>query len=125
MLIYATMDTIEMHTFLLIGGVLSMVGFVLSWFSYMYFGTMALGMAYGLWWITPALVLMDEVGSKSFAAMWGTMLTAIFWGIFFIGLVYEVIWVQTGKDLTWIYGFLITGVCLATFILIYSNSKKN
>lgn len=116
-------ESVNEYIFGIVGTILGLFGFILCAFNLLYFGTMFVSLALGLWWVIPALILMDEGGPKSIGGLWGTILSFNFYGIFVFSFIFELMWENIAKPLTPIYITFMISCALATGAIYYSYNK--
>lgn len=120
-------NKINEYVFALLGTGFGFVGFLICALGSLYFGTLFVSIAMGLWWVMPALIVMDDGGVSAFAGIWGTVLTANFWGLLFYGLLTAGFWSWFASPLLPIYIFYMVSCVIAggiTFWAYFMDTKK-
>jgi hypothetical protein len=85
-----------------IGAVMAIAGFVSTLiFKILYFETILVGVANGIWWVMGPIIAYEFFGPISFDGVWGTILTVNFWGMFIFGFTFQIFHESKSDHLTW------------------------
>jgi len=113
LLAYALKKSINEYNFGIVGAILALIGFVLSFaaeYKYpglLYPGSILIGIGSGVWWVIAPMIIMSDAGPGAFGALWGITLTSNFFGMFSLGLGFALVWESAKAPLYTIYPVLI------------------
>ena len=97
-LAYKFRNNINEYVWGIIGSSIAILGFIfwaIAEYNYpglLFIGVIMISSAKGVWWVMAPLIAFDDAGQFSFGALFGTILTFNFWGIFIYGIVWSVVW---------------------------------
>lgn len=101
-----------------IGGVMAVLGFVsILIFKCLFLPTILIGAANGVWWVMAPIIAYSLFGPKPFDAVWGSILTVNFWGMFLFGLIFQLFWENQSNYLTWSISIFCVAIVFAIVIL--------
>lgn len=104
-LAYKFRNNINEYVCGIIGSSLAVFGFIFVAIAEYYVpelllvGVIMIAMARGIWWVMAPLIAFDDAGQFSFGALFGTILTFNFWGMFIYAIIWSLVWDYVEKRL--------------------------
>jgi hypothetical protein len=101
-----------------IGAGMAILGFIsILFLNCLFIPTILIGTANGVWWVMAPIIAYGLFGPKPFDAIWGSILTVNFWGMFAFGLIFQLFWESRNDYLTWSIAIFCVAIGFAILIL--------
>lgn len=123
LLIFFLRDSVDKYVFGLFGVVCVILGYLLTIFTFLWFGVFFIGLGAGIWMVLPPFIIMMDAGPGAISGLWGTILTANFWGIVIFGMVFTFVWNSVSSPLTLIMVIFSISTLVAGAMTYYSMKK--